>query len=193
MSYEGSRLPQNSQLLYHCITHQSCWSRAEVNQKKNTKALLAGLIGNLSVGLDAKGEEGDTALHLACLYGHQTCVERLLIQGASPNVRDSDGSTPLHDASAGGHLEIVRLVLAAAAALGDEALVECVNAQDGDGECPLHLSARGDHVEVVRQLLAAGAKADVKSEAGLMPYQFSKEGTEVEALCKPEGIVEAFE
>jgi hypothetical protein len=30
---------------------------------------LAGLLGTLSVGVDAKGQDGDTALHLACLYG----------------------------------------------------------------------------------------------------------------------------
>eukprot|EP00227_Mantoniella_beaufortii_P017628 CAMPEP_0197586658 /NCGR_PEP_ID=MMETSP1326-20131121/8558_1 /TAXON_ID=1155430 /ORGANISM="Genus nov. species nov., Strain RCC2288" /LENGTH=223 /DNA_ID=CAMNT_0043151307 /DNA_START=47 /DNA_END=718 /DNA_ORIENTATION=- len=151
---------------------------------------LAGLIGNLSVGLDEKGEEGDTALHLACLYGHHACVARLLSEGASPFVQDSDGGTPLHDATAGGYVEIVRALLAAAAALGGAVLERCVNAQDGDGEVPLHCAARGDHVEVVRALLAAGAAADVKSEAGLLPYQFSGEGSEVEALCKPEGTEE---
>lgn len=32
---------------------------------------LNDLLGKLSVRLDEKGEEGDTALHLACLYGRR--------------------------------------------------------------------------------------------------------------------------
>ena len=32
---------------------------------------LNDLLGKLSVGIDEKGEEGDTALHLACLYGEE--------------------------------------------------------------------------------------------------------------------------
>ena len=32
---------------------------------------LDDLLGKLSVGVDEKGEEGDTALHLACLYGER--------------------------------------------------------------------------------------------------------------------------
>ena len=72
-------------------------------------------------------------------------MEKLLGEGASPSVRDGDGGTPLHDASAGGYDEIVRMLLSAATAKGAEIVAECVGAQDGDGETPLHLAARGDH------------------------------------------------
>jgi len=40
-------------------------------------------------------------------------VEPLLKQGAVVNARDEDDSTPLHDASAGGYVGIVRTLLAA--------------------------------------------------------------------------------
>ena len=101
-------------------------------------------------------------------------------------VRDGDGGTPLHDASAGGYVEIVRMLLSAAKEAGDDVVVECVGARDGDGETPLHLAARGEHVGVVRQLLEAGAKKDVKSEAGLLPLHFATEGSEIEKLVKVE-------
>jgi ankyrin repeat protein len=48
------------------------------------------------------GPEGDTLLHLACLYGHAECARVLMDCGASVSVRDEDDSTVLHDAAAGG-------------------------------------------------------------------------------------------
>ena len=52
--------------------------------------------------IDSIGPEGDTLLHLACLYGHQGCADMLLDHGASVAVRDDEDSTVLHDACATG-------------------------------------------------------------------------------------------
>ena len=48
------------------------------------------------------GPEGDTLLHLACLYAHEECAQLLLANGADVTVVDEDCSTVLHDAAAGG-------------------------------------------------------------------------------------------
>lgn len=65
--------------------------------------------------VNAPGPDGDTALNLACLYGHGQCVEVLLRYGADPTrVNQQDGSTVLHDAAAGGYLDICRVILAKA-------------------------------------------------------------------------------
>ena len=49
------------------------------------------------------GPDGDTALHLACLYGHLGCARALLDAGADADIiNEEDGSTALHDAAAGG-------------------------------------------------------------------------------------------
>jgi hypothetical protein len=46
---------------------------------------------------------------------------------------------PLHDAAAGGYVDIVRMLLQAAAAAGSDMSAEVVSAADGDGEMPLHM------------------------------------------------------
>jgi ankyrin repeat protein len=67
------------------------------------------------------GPDGDTALHLACLYGHLPCVQQLLAAGCKGGaVNSEDGTSPLHDAAAGGHLAIVQLLLSQA---GGDALL----------------------------------------------------------------------
>ena len=73
----------------------------------NAEALSA-LLGSLNVSVDTKAD-GDTPLHVACLYGHADIVRALLETNADPRVTDGDGGTPLHDASAGGHLNIVKM------------------------------------------------------------------------------------
>lgn len=52
--------------------------------------------------INVMGPEGDTLLHLACLYAHEECAQLLLEHGADVTVVDDDRSTVLHDAAAGG-------------------------------------------------------------------------------------------
>lgn len=68
--------------------------------------------------VNAPGPDGDTALNLACLYGQEQCVKVLLRYGADPTrANQQDGSTVLHDAAAGGYLDICRVILAKAPGL----------------------------------------------------------------------------
>ena len=87
-------------------------------------SVLAVALPTLSVSVDSTGPDGDTALHLASLYGHTQCVQMLLGAGANVAVRDADGGTPLHDACAGGFETIVGKLLAAAGPAGGVALGE---------------------------------------------------------------------
>lgn len=124
------------------------------------------------VPIDQKGEDGDTALHIGCLWGRLAIVEECLKRGASVVARDEDNSTPLHDASAGGHYDIVKLLLAKGAS---------VQAVDNDGESPLHLAANGGHQHVVTLLLSHLAPAAASSllkkpnEAGETPIDLAED------------------
>ena len=72
---------------------------------------LAQLLDEIHV--DATGEDGDTPLHMAALYGQLGAVEECLRRRADVKARDEDRSTPLHDAVAVGYLEIAKLLVGA--------------------------------------------------------------------------------
>lgn len=46
--------------------------------------------------LEAKNQEGQTAVHLACHLSQNDILEKLIARGANVNCRDSEGNTPLH-------------------------------------------------------------------------------------------------
>ena len=83
-------------------------------------------------------------------------VRRLLDAGAETECRLIDlpvrvDWTPLHRAAAGGHDDVVRLLLAEGAD---------IHAEGWCGETPLHVAARYGHAVVVGTLLANGADVD---------------------------------
>lgn len=126
--------------------------------------------------INTPGPDGDTALHLACLYGHEECVKALLDAGAAADcVNAQDGSTTLHDAAAGGYLSICELLLAKA---GDG----LVKVADEDGDTPLHNAARGNHVAVIRLLLAHGADPKAQNGEGNLPEDEADEAPAQELL-----------
>jgi ankyrin repeat protein len=121
----------------------------EASEAGNLQAMVESL-DSYGLDINEKGDEGDTALHIGCLYGHLAIVQECLRRGATATATDEDGSTPLHDASAGGYYEIAKLLLEHGA---------LVDAFDGDGDSPLHLAANGGHGNVAELLLLrAGAE-----------------------------------
>uniref|UniRef100_A0A1I8AYC2 ANK_REP_REGION domain-containing protein n=1 Tax=Meloidogyne hapla TaxID=6305 RepID=A0A1I8AYC2_MELHA len=92
------------------------------------------------------GQIGETALHVAAGLpsGNIECAQMLLKSGAQPNVRRSDGMTPLHISARMGNKEMVGLLLAEGA---DPKLKSKI------GETPLHLASKQCHLPVVLLLL----------------------------------------
>ncbi|KAJ9695315.1 hypothetical protein PVL29_010682 [Vitis rotundifolia] len=112
-------------------------------------------LDTLNGSIDEPVEDGDTALHLTCLYGFLPCVQLLLERGASLETKDEDGAIPLHDACAGGFTEIVELLINSTN--NTECVQRMLESVDVEGDTPLHHAARGEHVGVIRLLLAHGA------------------------------------
>lgn len=115
--------------------------------------------------------KGETALHIACRMGAVNLVRMLLAANADPNAKGFNDRTPLHEAAAGGHADVVLLLLEQK---GIKALVK-----DKNGDTPLHNvitmplpwdSEVGRFTAVVNQAIIAQekiAKALVKKEPDL--------------------------
>ena len=110
----------------------------------DVQALMAALDAK-NLGVDTQGEDGDTALHIGCLYGQLAIVEECIRRGADVTAKDEDNSTPLHDASAGGHYDIAKLLLSKGASPTE---------RDEDGDTPLHNATNGGHAAVAQLLLS---------------------------------------
>ena len=92
-----------------------------------------------------------SALHWAAYRNDLGAVERLLGEGADPNLANRFGVTPLHEAATVGNAAMLEAMLDAG---GD------ANAAFGEGETVLMTAARAGDAESVRLLLAHGADVD---------------------------------
>ncbi len=75
-------------------------------------SLIVQLLIQYGAKINAKTNERDTPLHLACWNENTTVARWLLALGAKPNLTDKDGNTPLHIAAYMGTLPMIKLLLA---------------------------------------------------------------------------------
>ncbi len=177
--------------------------------------LSTALIVTIALGMGvvqwAQSQEGlssfrPSEMRLAVKTGSADRVRSLIQQGVAANTRDTDGYTPLHQASVDGFSEAVSALLATTpkpdvdaktadgytalhlAAMGAtnghlkavEALLEADAAVDEDGpeqRTALHLAAWGGHSGIVKALLDEDAAVDEKAAGGWTPLHFAAHGT----------------
>ncbi|CAA0829712.1 Ankyrin repeat family protein [Striga hermonthica] len=137
---------------------------------------------NFDGNIDEPMEDGDTLLHLTCLYGHLNCVQFLLERGANLEAKDEDGAIPLHDACAGGYTEIAQLLINLAN--DPERVKRMVDTVDVEGDTPLHHAARGEYSDVIKLLLAHGASPTKTNIYGKTPVEFADIGTEAKKILE---------
>jgi len=133
--------------------------------KINCPALLEEFIRrdqNIKLTLINQTESnGMTPLHVACLAGNSTCVERLLSAGCDIGVKTTfkshEDCTALHLASSEGHFSVVETLLK------HNSGREVVEARDGHGCTPLHLACQYGHRECIQKLLLSGADLSAKT------------------------------
>jgi len=173
----------------------------------------------LCLALMASGCGGGD-LHSACKNGDARRVKALLESGKGDvNARDSEfGSSPLHWAAGGGHVEIMEMLLAkganieakdkdgmtplhAAAAKGQAAAVKLlldkgadVNSRRNDGATALHGAALLDRTEVLPLLIAAGADVNAADHGKITPLMcaaLAGSKTEIDALLAAGAYMDA--
>lgn len=121
--------------------------------------LLVGLAGT---DLEARADNGDTALMIAAYRHKLAAVQALLARGAHVN---QPGWTALHYAAASGDEAIARLLLAQGAER---------DARSPNRMTPLMLAAREGQDRTVRLLLADGADPTLTSAEGMTALQFAQ-------------------
>ena len=110
--------------------------------------------------IDARDIDGRTALHFAANFGRTSTVRALVAAGASLNIRDDEGWTPLQKACSYWPVfpipELVAVLVAAGADIHVSNPVPTNNS-------PLSLAARAGCLRTIRLLLNAGASARTSS------------------------------
>ncbi len=130
------------------------------NQNKVAEEILVSKKTNPNA---AELTTGDTALHLATKAGDTELVKAILANGrTNPDIPNSDGIAPLHQAVASGHHQIVGQLLANKAN-------PTIKAQDSDGSSltPLSIAVATGNTGMVSTLLEnPTVKAELQSKAG---------------------------
>jgi hypothetical protein len=119
--------------------------------------------------IDERDIGGCTALWMACLEGCTPVARLLLERGADPTIATTTRcSTPLIAASDGGHLEVVRLLLAHAS------VKTGINHRDEDGKTALWCACYWGRGGVVRALLENGADPTIAGSYDITPMAIAE-------------------
>ena len=107
--------------------------------------VINALLSDSQCLVDAKGQDGYTALHYSCRYGHVDRVRTLVNHKANVNAKTDSGDTPLTLASRNKFDNVVHALLSDSQCLVDD--------KSQDGYTALHYSCRDGRVDRVRTLV----------------------------------------
>jgi len=126
---------------------------------------------------EVKGKYEWTQMHYFAAHGMKSSVNRMLsMKGIDVESRDKNQNTPLTNASAFGHIEIVESLLNHGAR---------IDAKRNDGCTPLYFACRNGHFPVVNLLINRGANIEAGRYNGYRPLH-------VAAMCGHLEIVKAL-
>jgi len=125
--------------------------------------------------LDIQNNELYAPLHIAVLMNQPNMVRRLVVAGATNDIRDQEGNTPLHLASKRGYLECAEALLRSISVeeLKDASVVSSdvhnnlhsiLDLKNYHGEHSIHLATFGQHYNFIRFLSWSGA--DINATEG---------------------------
>lgn len=144
-----------------------------INDINKVEDLLA---SGVDVNMNNFDREGNTPLIISSIKGKgykDLCIF-LIDKGATVNMGNRYGSTPLHHASLWGHLDIVELLLDKGAE---------VNGRNNAGETPLFSACLNCEYNIIDKLVSLGADWNIADNQGWTPLMVLAE------RCKGYGLV----
>ncbi|XP_063548484.1 tyrosine-protein kinase Shark [Cydia strobilella] len=116
---------------------------------------------------DAKNQDGQTAVHIAAKAGRDKILEKLIESGATVNVRDSFGYTPLHYTCQNNLPSTAELLITKG-----NANYQMRHAPTG--KVPLHDAAQRGHIDCIKVLLKLKAPANPRTLQQEAPADLAK-------------------
>ncbi|XP_058738659.1 uncharacterized protein LOC131610671 [Vicia villosa] len=162
------------------------------------------LLEDLKLPIDAKDDDGETALIHAARQGHTATAKYLIDHGADPTIASNLGATALHHSAGIGDIELLEHLLSKgintdlesdagtplvwAAGHAQQAAVTALlkhganpNAETDDGITPLLSSVAAGSLECLELLIQAGAKVNV-SAGGATPLHIASDNGSLELI-----------
>ncbi|XP_021353141.1 SH3 and multiple ankyrin repeat domains protein 1-like isoform X2 [Mizuhopecten yessoensis] len=138
-------------------TGETPLSQAMMLTKQKCRELIISLVGG-GAHLDYRTKKGLTPLHRAVVAGNTEAVKTLLDLGASPNLKDARGLTPLYHCAAHSCNPVcVEMLLMEKAVIG---------ATDEQGWMEIHQACHNGLVQHLEYLLSYGADMDIQNANG---------------------------
>ncbi|KAH7114319.1 ankyrin repeat-containing domain protein [Dendryphion nanum] len=138
----------------------SGWTPLMMSCSRKDGDEIAKLLLAKDADVNAKNNNGQTALHFTASKANLDMAKLLITQKASARVKDKRGQLPLHRAAAVGSVPMIKVLLEAKSPL---------NATDLDGMTALHHAISEGHGDAALALLVAGAEFDKKDKEDKVP------------------------
>ncbi|XP_028416453.1 ankyrin repeat and SAM domain-containing protein 1A-like [Dendronephthya gigantea] len=113
--------------------------------------------GPSRANVNEQNNNNETALHLACQYGHNKVIVVLLECHGDPYLRNLKNESPLDLAAQYGRLDAVNCLLLYFPALAKKTL---------STHSPIHLASRNGHYNIVKSLIEKGMPVNLESDDG---------------------------
>jgi ankyrin repeat protein len=130
--------------------------------RDNSMKVFDALLAAPGLQIEARANNGDTALMIASFQGNLEAVKKLVTAGAEVN---QPGWTALHYAAANGDTDLIAFLLENYA---------YIDAESPNKTTPLMMAVRAGKIYAVKLLLDEGADLTVKNDQGMTALDFAR-------------------